>query len=73
MRIFRFLDTLEALDSSETARRLPQVQSIQGYSGFYRARVGRYRIGFEIRAETGQGIMHSVGAHGDFYHSFPPR
>ena len=72
VRVFDFLDRLEALEQSgQAARKLPQVQALSGYPELYRARIGRYRIGFEIHEN--EIILHSVGTRGDFYQSFPPR
>lgn len=66
-----WVSSLEDTTNKEDAIRHHDIGKIQGYDNYYRIRIGKYRIGFEIINDT--IILHFIGMRGDFYKNFPPK
>lgn len=59
----------ETLPTTNTLQELPQVKALTGHSGRYRIRLGNYRIGLEVTANTIELVR--VLHRRDFYRYFP--
>lgn len=70
-RVAAFLVEMDALP--DEAANLPRVGRVHGQRPYYRARFGKYRLGFEIDHEAKEVVLWFVGSRGDFYKRFPPR
>jgi len=47
----RVKETIEKVEAAETLRELPNLTKLSGTSGFYRIRVGDYRIGIAVEGD----------------------
>ena len=72
-KVDRFLMSCESCTSAEDFISKTEVKAITGYTGFYRIRFGRYRLGIELDKNTNSITAHFAGPRGDFYKNFPPR
>lgn len=59
----------ETLPNAETLQEIPNVKKLQGYSNRYRIRVGDYRVGIEVSADSVElvRVLHRK----EFYRYFP--
>ena len=48
---------------------LTSIKKIKGYPGYYRARIGEYRVGFELRDD--EIVVHRVLHRREIYRYFP--
>lgn len=70
-KIAIWVSSLEDISNRKDAIRHYDISKIQGYDNYYRIRIGKYRIGFEIIDNN--VILHFIGMRGDFYKNFPPK
>jgi len=47
----RVKEAIEKVEAAETLRELPNLTKLSGTSGFYRIRVGDYRIGIAVEGD----------------------
>ncbi len=47
----RIKEAIEKVEAAETLRELPNLTKLSGTSGFYRIRVGDYRIGIAVEGD----------------------
>jgi len=66
----RVVNAIEKFKSTNTLRDISGIKAMQGYTGFYRLRMGDYRIGFSLEAD-GSIILLKFGHRGEFYKYFP--
>ena len=66
----RIVQKLEELEQSDTIKNLANIKKMQGFSNFYRLRVGDYRIGFELENDTTLTLIR-VAHRKDIYAIFP--
>ncbi len=63
-------EVIEIVQSSQSIREIPQIKKLQGFSHYYRIRLGDYRLGIEL--EDSQSVRFIVIAHRkDVYKHFP--
>ena len=65
----RIRETVERVEAAETLHEVPNLIRISGASGFYRVRVGDYRIGLAVEADVVEFVrcLHRR----DIYRYFP--
>jgi mRNA interferase RelE/StbE len=65
----RVREAIEQIEAAETLRELPNVTRLSGSSGFYRIRVGDYRIGISVEGDEVEFVrcLHRR----DIYRYFP--
>ncbi len=65
----RIKETIEKVEAAETLRELPNLTKLSGTSGFYRIRVGDYRIGIAVEGDEVEFVrcLHRR----DIYRYFP--
>lgn len=65
----RVREAIEQVEAAETLRELPNVRRLSGASGFYRVRVGDYRIGIAVEGDEAEFVrcLHRR----DIYRYFP--
>ncbi len=65
----RVKETIEKVEAAETLRELPNLTKLSGTSGFYRIRVGDYRIGIAVEGDEVEFVrcLHRR----DIYRYFP--
>ena len=65
----RIIKTIEGLETAVSIVDLPQIKRLQGYSGFYRLRIGDYRLGIHVEGDrvTAVRCLHRR----DIYRYFP--
>ena len=68
----RKIETLvfESIPASDNISENLDVKKIQGYAGYYRIRIGNYRIGCEMRSGN-EIIFYRVKNRKDIYRIFP--
>ena len=59
----------EAVEAADDLRGVPDLKKLSGASGFYRIRVGDYRIGVAAEGETAEFVR--VLHRRDIYRAFP--
>jgi len=63
-------EVIGIVQGSRSIREIPQIKKLQGFSHYYRIRLGDYRLGIEL--EDSQSIRFIVIAHWkDVYKHFP--
>lgn len=63
-------DVITVVLASQSIREIPQIKKLQGFSHYYRIRLGDYRLGIEV--EDTQSVRFIVIAHRkDVYKYFP--
>ena len=62
-------DVIEAVESSKNLADLPNLKKMSGASGYYRVRIGDYRIGLVVEGENVEFIR--VLHRKDVYRYFP--
>ena len=45
-------NAIRNVESAETLRQISQLKKLKGYKQYYRIRIGNYRIGIKIEADT---------------------
>ncbi len=65
----RVKETIEKVEAAETLHELPNLTKLSGTSGFYRIRVGDYRIGIAVEEDEVEFVrcLHRR----DIYRYFP--
>lgn len=66
------LTTLQFIEKTKNAEKLIDlsgIKKIQGFSNFYRHRIGKYRLGFHAEGETVTFIL--LAKREDIYDAFP--
>lgn len=65
----RVRNAIEAVEAAGNLRDVPDLKKLSGASGFYRMRVGDYRIGVAVEGETVEFVrmLHRR----DIYRAFP--
>ncbi len=65
----RIKEAIEKVEAAETLRELPNLTKLSGTSGFYRIRVGDYRIGIAVEGDEVEFVrcLHRR----DIYRYFP--
>ena len=65
----RVKEAIEKVEAAETLRELPNLTKLSGNSGFYRIRVGDYRIGIAVEGDEVEFVrcLHRR----DIYRYFP--
>ncbi len=65
----RVKEAIEKVEAAETLRELPNLTKLSGTSGFYRIRVGDYRIGIAVEGDEVEFVrcLHRR----DIYRYFP--
>jgi mRNA interferase RelE/StbE len=65
----RVKEAIEKVEAAETLRNLPNLTKLSGTSGFYRIRVGDYRIGIAVEGDEVEFVrcLHRR----DIYRYFP--
>ena len=65
----RLLDLIEQMKLADSLTHLEGVRKIQGYEGYYRIRIGDYRLGFKLRENVIEMLrfLHRK----DIYRRFP--
>lgn len=63
------LSIIEKIKNAESLFTWPNIKKLKGHKHFYRIRLGKYRIGFEIREDT--IIFYRVLHRRDLYRYFP--
>lgn len=65
----RVREAIQQVESAETVRELPNLTRLSGASGFYRIRVGDYRIGISVEGDEVEFVrcLHRR----DIYRYFP--
>lgn len=66
----RIIQKIEELEVKDHVNNLANIKKMQGFSNFYRLRVGEYRIGFELENETTLVLLR-VAHRKDIYSIFP--
>lgn len=61
---------IEKLEAANSLRNVTNIKSMQGYSGYYRIRIGDFRIGFFLENENIIMLL-AVGHRSVFYRNFP--
>ena len=57
------------LEQASALSEISNIKALAGEKGFYRLRLGDYRIGFAIEAH--EIVLVSIGKRSDFYSNFP--
>jgi len=65
----RLLDLIEQMKLTDSLTQFENVRKIQGYEGYYRIRIGDYRLGFKLRENVIEMLrfLHRK----DIYRRFP--
>jgi len=61
---------IKKLESANNLRDVAGIKAMQGYTGYYRMRVGDWRIGFSLEVDDSI-ILLKIGPRGEFYKYFP--
>ena len=70
-QVHKRLETLIILmEEAEHIGDLPSIKPMKGHVGFYRARIGDYRVGFELKSDV-EILLILVAHRKDIYKRFP--
>ena len=64
-------NVLQTVLNAAVVSDIPHLKSLTGYPGYYRIRIGQYRIG--LRWDGEQFFAERIGLRGDFYKGYPPK
>ncbi len=65
-------DLISLIENASLIHEIPHGKKIQGYSSFYRIRIGDYRLGLEVLS-SGEVVLLRFLHRKEIYRYFPPR
>lgn len=68
--IERLKTLIVTMEKAETIGDLPAIKAMKGHAGFYRIRIGDYRLGFELTSHN-EILLILVAHRKDIYKRFP--
>jgi mRNA interferase RelE/StbE len=63
------INVVEALEKAATFNDITNFKPLKGHKGYYRIRIGAYRMGMFWDGE--KFLLESIGTRGDFYKTYP--
>ncbi len=66
----RLKTLINSMEAAHTIVDLPNLKSMKGHPGFYRIRIGDYRVGFELTAKN-EILLVLVAHRKEIYKRFP--
>jgi mRNA interferase RelE/StbE len=65
------LNVIENIEAADSFAEIAHFRALEGYSDYYRIRVGQYRLGLYWDGTT--FTAERIGSRGDFYKNYPPK
>jgi len=66
----KIIELIISMEKADRLRDIPSTKSMKGHKGFYRIKIGDYRVGIELKSK-GEILMILVAHRKDIYKRFP--